>query len=215
MATPDPEKGNIFADPLNGSSNSSNSSTSSSSTDPSSVTSEESNGLPRIQHAPHSATPPNRGNRRSAHRTPTRRLGAIEEHSPSMAPDIPTRNPNRPKKMVSFLPADAAKFFSFSSYSRPDKDIPPPDAYDKIVGPRGEKFNDVRQNKPDGASKRGRGRKLICIGLVILAIVLAIALGVGLGVGLTRKKKARYVSPIQMQFDTVMRRFSDQAHANT
>src|SRR4051794_32167350 len=50
--------------------------------------------LPRIQHAPHSSNPPRRGNRR-VRNGPSTRLGAIDEHSSSVAPDIPTRNPNR------------------------------------------------------------------------------------------------------------------------
>lgn len=199
MHSPDPEKGGILSEHHNDSSVSSDSSSRSSSTDPSSITSED-NGLPRILHAPHSATPPRRANGRPTHRVPSRRLGAIDEHSPSIAPDIPTRNPNRPKKMVSFLPADASKFFSFSSYARPEADIPPPNAYDKIVGPRGEKFKDVRQNRPDDQpGRRRRSRKMLCLGLIIFAVILAIALGVGLGVGLTRNKGTRYLFPPFMQ----------------
>lgn len=198
MRATDLEKGGMESE-HHATSSSSSDSSDSSTTEPSSNSSDDNYGLPKIKHAPHSATPPRRGNKIPSQRTPTRHLGAIDEHSPSIAPDIPARNPSRPKKMVSFLPSDATKFFSFSSYSRPGTDVPPPDAYDKIVGPRGEKFNDVRQNKTDQPPGRGRGwRRKLCLGLIILAILLAIALGVGLGVGLTRKK-ARYFLPFLMQ----------------
>ena len=142
--------------------------------------------LPRIYHAPHSSTPPRRGRGRGrAHPQASTRLGAIDEHSNTVAPDIPTRNPT--SKIPGF------KYFSLAAWTHPEVDASPPNAYDTIVGPRGEKFADVRQNKPKDLIAQGkRRRKMICFGLVtIILLVVAIALGIGLGVGLTRRKANR------------------------
>ena len=99
--------------------------------------------------------------------------------------------------MVSFLPHDAKKFFSWNAYTRDGTDVPPPNAYDGIVGPRGEKFNDMRQNKPfNPPGRSGRWKRIICLGSVILVTILVIGLAIGLGVGLTRNKGARYCLPI-------------------
>ena len=170
-----------------GSDSSSTGGTSPPSTPPDGVQ-QDGDALPQIQHAPHSSNPPRRGARRSRNGAPTR-LGAIDEHSNAVAPDIPNRNPNR------MFGANAARFFGFGSVLRKNDDVPPPNAYDKIVGPRGEKFTDVRKNNSRQSAARRSWRKFLCIGIIIL-LVLAIALGVGLGVGLTRKKNSnnRYVS---------------------
>lgn len=142
---------------------------------------------PRSNHdASYSATPP----RRSKKSTPPRnsaRLGVIDEKSSIVAPDLPARNPNR--KQLRYT--SATKFFGFGIYSRSDPTIPPVNAYDNIVGPNGEKFNDVRKNKPFRPPNRGGWRRALCLGLIIFVILLAIGLGVGLGIGLTRKKGTR------------------------
>lgn len=100
-----------------------------------------------------------------------------------MAPDIPTRNPYRLKQV---------KFFGlpFPAWAKADADVPPPYAYDTITGPNGEKFADVRQNKPKDLIAQGkRRRKMICFGLVaIILLIIAVILAIGLGVGLTRRK---------------------------
>lgn len=168
-------------------SSSSSDSSSEKSTPPTSPDIPEALPAPRpIAH--YSSTPPRRGGRHSFNSPATNRLGKIDEESQNIAPDIPKRNPSRPKKTVRFLPPDAKRFFSFASYSRPEEDVPPRDFYEKIVGPNGEKFSDLRQNKPFSPEGRGRKkRRWICLGLLGL-VVLAIALGVGLGVGLTRHK---------------------------
>jgi len=147
--------------------------------------------LPRIHHAPHSSAPPRRGRGRGRGiLQASTRLGSIDEHSNTVAPDIPTRNPGRLKQVRFFgLPIPA--------WAKPDADVPPPNAYNTIVGPNGEKFMDVRQNKPKDLIAQGkRRRKLICFGLVaIIFLIFAIALGIGLGVGLTRRKDDRYFTP--------------------
>ena len=155
--------------------------------------------VPRFTHIPHSSTPPRRGNRRNGGypQSALRRLGAIDEDSSSIAPDVPTRSPDRPRKFVSFAPTfDAKKFFTYNRWAHDDS-VPPPDVYEKITGPNGEKFNDVRQNRPFRSSGTGRWRRAICVGCIVLVIlaVLGIALGVGLGVGLAKKKAARYLIP--------------------
>lgn len=161
----------------------------------------EPEALPRIYHTSYSSTPPRRGARRNGQPVTPNHLGAIDEDSNSVAPDVPRRHPgrnaNRPRKIVGFIPGDASKFFSWSSYSRPHEDVPPPGAYDGITGPRGEKFSDLRQNKPFRPPGRGGWKRMICLGSVVaLIVLLAVGLGVGLGVGLTRRKGTRYTLPI-------------------
>lgn len=146
--------------------------------------------LPRIHHAPHSSRTPRHNNRRGASRhTPPSRLGAIDEHSNSVAPDVPTRDPKR--RIPGYN--NKHKFFTLAFYLEKEN-VPPVNAYDRVVGPHGEKFDDLRSNKPVSPPGRGGWKKLICLGLVI-ATVVAIALGVGLGVGLTRRKGTRYLLP--------------------
>lgn len=147
---------------------------------------------PRNNHdASYSATPPRRSKKNTPPRNATR-LGAIDEHSSIVAPDIPTRNAARKQTRY----ANATKFFTFGLPGRFDHSVPPVNAYDDITGPRGEKFGDLRQNKPFRPPNRGGWRRFVCLGLIVLIVLLAIALGVGLGVGLTRKKSARYLLPI-------------------
>lgn len=146
---------------------------------------------PRTGHdASFSAAPPRRSKKQAPPRNTTR-LGAIDEHSNSVAPDTPSRHPDRKYKY-----GNATKFFAFGAYARSDNSLPPVDAYEKVVGPRGEKFNDLRQNRPYRPPNRGGWRRVICLGLVILLILLAIGLGVGLGIGLTRSKETRYFTPM-------------------
>lgn len=192
------------------------SSSSSSDTSSEKSTPPSSPDVPEVITAPrpvahYSSTPPRRGGRHAYNNSATNRLGAIDEESQVIAPDIPCRNCNRPKRPKTYLPADAKKFFSFSSYSRPDKDVPPPDFYEKVIGPHGEKFTDLRKNKPFKPEGRGGGwRRMVCLGLVIL-LVLAIVLGVGLGVGLTRHKGARYLSHILSYATEIMPPLRDYA----
>ncbi|KAK5069551.1 hypothetical protein LTR64_008232 [Lithohypha guttulata] len=178
------------------SSSSGSSSGSTAKTSPPSSPDNEPDGLQRPPRptAHYSSTPPRRGNRHAVHTPPaTHRLGVIDEDSPRVAPDIPTRHPDRPRKTVAFLPVDAKRLFSFSAYARPGEDVPPPDVYEKITGPRGEKFEDLRRNRPYHPPGRGGGwRRMVCLGCVafVILVVLGIALGVGLGVGLTKRKGA-------------------------
>lgn len=144
---------------------------------------------PRNNHdASYSATPPRRSKKHvSARNAP--RLGAIDEHSSIIAPDIPSRNQARRHHRY----GNATKFFTFGAFPRVDHSVPPVNAYDDITGPRGEKFGDLRQNKPFRQPNRGGWRRFLCLGLVALILLLAIGLGVGLGVGLTRNKGTRYL----------------------
>lgn len=139
---------------------------------------------PRNNHdASYSATPPRRSKKHSSARNSTR-LGAIDEHSSIVAPDIPSRNQARKQ----YRYGTATKFFTFGAFPRLDHSEPPVGTYDDITGPRGEKFGDLRQNKPFRPPNRGGWRRFLCLGLVALIVLLAIGLGVGLGVGLTRHK---------------------------
>lgn len=139
---------------------------------------------PRSNHdASYSATPPRRSKKNGVPRNATR-LGAIDEHSSIIAPDIPSRNQARKQQRY----ATAARFFTFGASTRSDQSLSPIGAYDDVLGPRGEKFGDLRQNKSFRQPNRGGWRRFICLGLIVLIVLLAIGLGVGLGVGLTRHK---------------------------
>lgn len=114
------------------------------------------------------------------------RLGAIDETSEAVAPDIPARNPTRLHKL------HAARLFSVASltrlYSRHIHDGAEIDSYDRITGPAGEKFSDLRQNQAKGTPAKRRRRRVCCIVMLLIVIVIA-ALAIGLGVGLTRSRK--------------------------
>ena len=107
------------------------------------------------------------------------RLGAIHEDG-GMQPDIPPRAHNRPMRLI---------YSSFPALERYHLAPPPYTEYNDIIGPKGEKFSDLRSNRY--LSKRGGWLRLLIIGLIVLIIIVAVA--VGLGAGLIRpKKSSRY-----------------------
>ena len=115
------------------------------------------------------------------------RLSVIDEDHPSPPLDSPTPiNPkthNRPFSRRFGLGEPPR----YSSSNRP-----PNYTFWDITGPKGEKFDDLRNNVRNNAyvAKRG-GWKRICIIFWVL-LVLVIALAVGLGVGLMRRHHNRY-----------------------
>lgn len=125
--------------------------------------------------------------------SPKSRLGAIDEDSADVSPDIPVKNPFRSIGFPSLqfsLPAFP------TLYAKRD---PPKNIYDDIQGPRGEKFRDVRANKKVPLPGFWTWRKLVC--LVCLAVTITAGVAIGLIVGLLRKKHT-YVTEIP--FDIVM-----------
>lgn len=127
-----------------------------------------------------------RGHRHSRRASDNGRLGAIDETSEAVAPDIPARNPTRLHKLY------AARLFSVASltklYSRHIHDGADIDTYDQITGPAGEKFSDLRQNQAKETPAKRRRRRFCCIVILLIVAIIA-ALAIGLGVGLTRNRK--------------------------
>ena len=65
---------------------------------------------------------------------------------------------------------------------------PPTYSFFDVTGPKGEKFEDLRNNK--FITRRGGWKKLCIIAVVVF--ILVIALVVGLAVGLSKKNSSRY-----------------------
>ena len=94
---------------------------------------------------------------------PQKLLGAIDENSRNVQPDVP-------------LSADkdghhVAKLHAYASLVNPQKKLtlatssPPASVYDFLTGPNGERFMDLRMNrKMDHAKMRGGLKKLMCFG---------------------------------------------------
>ena len=106
------------------------------------------------------------------------RLATILE-SGNNAPPVPPRAANRPSPKRHLL--------GYTSRHNSDHSPPPYTTYATVVGPSGEKFVDIRNNRH--IAKRG-GWKRLCI-LIVVVLVVIVALIVGLAVGLG-KKRARY-----------------------
>ena len=121
-------------------------------------------------------------------------LGAIIEDG-GMRPDIPQRSQHRPM----------ARFLS-SFQSTGAREIAAQTDYNNIIGPRGEKFSDLRNNRE--VAKRGGWTRVLLIALIVL--LFGVGLAVGLGVGLTRSRKSSryvlnsfYLSVSLIEIDTV------------
>ena len=110
------------------------------------------------------------------------RLSIIDEDNPS-PPQQPDPLPPRPTK-TSHRP-----FHRRFGIGEPPKyegeSSPPGYTFWDVTGPRGEKFEDIRNNPY--IARRGGWKRLCLIFWVLLVII--IALSVGLGVGLANNKK--------------------------
>ena len=118
------------------------------------------------------------------------RLSVIDEDHPSPPLDSPTPiNPKTQHRPFSrrFGLGEPPKY---SSSNRP-----PNYTFWDITGPKGEKFDDLRNNAY--IAKRGGWRRFCIIFWLIL--VVAIALAVGLGVGLSRRHHNEYALSTSMQ----------------
>ena len=133
--------------------------------------------------ARHSSNGARRSRRGSAATSLDARLPIIEEDHPSppLPPEEPPKTYHRP--------------FSQRFRSNPpiytDKNLPPEYSFFDVIGPKGEKFDDLRNNK--FIAERGGWRKLCTIGFVLFLIVTGVV--VGLAVGLSKKHSSRYVYP--------------------
>ena len=129
--------------------------------------------------ARHSSSGARRSRRGSAATSIDALLPMIEEDHPS--PPLPVEPPpkthNRP--------------FSQRFRSNPprysDKNGPPGYTLSDVIGPKGERFEDLRDNK--FIARRGGWKKLCLIGAVVLIVVIALV--VGLAVGVTMRKSSR------------------------
>ena len=130
--------------------------------------------------ARHSSNGTRRSRRSSAATSLDARLPIIEEDHPSppLPIEAPPRTHNRP--------------FSQRFRSNPprysDKNGPPSYTFLDVIGPKGETFEDLRNNK--FIARRGGWKKLCIIGFLIVLIVIGLA--VGLAVGLTQRMNRRY-----------------------
>lgn len=109
------------------------------------------------------------------------RLSAIAEDGD--APAIPPKAAHRP----------VSRRFGLGSPPKHDHESPPPPytSFADVLGPNGEKFNDVRNNKH--IARRGGWKRLCIIGFV--AAVVLVGLVVGLVVGMRHKGSNRYSYP--------------------
>ena len=68
-----------------------------------------------------------------------------------------------------------------------DRNAPPSYSFFDVTGPKGEKFEDLRNNK--FIARRGGWKKLCIIGFLVLLILIALVVGVAVGV--SQKKNNR------------------------
>ena len=134
-------------------------------------------GSPNFSPARHSTNGSRRSRPGSRASSLDHRLSIIAEDSNTPLPPLPSHQPhNRP--------------FSRRFLGEPPRysgHAPPKYSLWDVTGPKGEKFDDLRNNR--FVAQRG-GWKRICL-IAILVIVCIIALAIGLGVGL-KKKHSRY-----------------------
>ncbi|KAI9705911.1 MAG: hypothetical protein M1836_005317 [Candelina mexicana] len=109
------------------------------------------------------------------------RLSAIAEDGD--APAIPQKAAHRP----------ASRRFGLGHPPRHDHESPPPPytSFADVLGPNGEKFNDVRNNKH--IARRGGWKRLCIIGIVAAAVIVGLV--VGLVVGMHHKGNKTNVPP--------------------
>ncbi len=112
------------------------------------------------------------------------RLPAIDEDSPSPPLSLPQKTHHRPFTRR-FL-GDPPHYGS----GHP----PPKYTFWDVTGPKGEKFEDLRNN--EYIAKRGGWKRICTISLIVL--FLLIGLVVGLAVGLTKGKSNKYVRPASL-----------------
>ena len=111
-------------------------------------------------------TPPmsmyNRSGTRPRRVTPPQRfLGAIDEDSPAVQPDLPLygKNANPMNKLHVYAAVKNSKHRT--TVSRKGK--PPSNVFDMVMGPNGERFGDLRLNKKVQNNMKG-WKKLTCFG---------------------------------------------------
>jgi hypothetical protein len=112
-------------------------------------------------------------------------LGAIDEDTLNVAPDIPPRAQQRQISRV--------LNFGFTPTLHASRQPPAYTEYSDVKGPNGELLSEVRRKTAQ--PRRGGWRRLMAFAVIPIAVI--IALGVGLGVGLTRNKSSGngYVKP--------------------
>lgn len=90
-------------------------------------------------------------------------LGAIDENSGKMLPDVPL-SADKESNPVAKLHAYASTVSLEKKPTLASTPRPPPNEFDLLLGPNGEKFTDLRMNRKMDDS-RGRGwKKLMCFG---------------------------------------------------
>ncbi|EXJ61915.1 hypothetical protein A1O7_02346 [Cladophialophora yegresii CBS 114405] len=111
------------------------------------------------------ATPPsmysNSGTRPRRLTPPQRLLGAIDEDSPTVQPDLPLSS-SKQDHPVAKLHVYAALVNSKHRTTIARTGAPPTNDFDMVTGPNGEKFTDLRLNRRTGGSKGWK--KFMCFG---------------------------------------------------
>jgi len=90
-------------------------------------------------------------------------LGAIDENSGSVLPDVPYSSSNKGHPVT--------KLHAYAAVFTPRKKLtlattnPPPNVYAALLGPNGEKFTDLRMNRKAVVDPRKNGlKRFICFG---------------------------------------------------
>lgn len=87
-------------------------------------------------------------------------LGAIDEHSSAVLPDIPY-SPNNKDSPVTKLHVYAAVLTSRKKPTLATSQ-PPPNEYAALIGPNGERFMDLRMNRKSGGPKKNSLSRFMC-----------------------------------------------------
>ncbi|KIY02445.1 uncharacterized protein Z520_02584 [Fonsecaea multimorphosa CBS 102226] len=95
---------------------------------------------------------------------PSRLLGAIDEHSSTIQPDLPLSSDSE-KNPVAKLHVYAAVVNAKHKPTLAPMASPPASEFDRVTGPRGERFADLRMNrKMDGAKG---WKRFMCFGNIL------------------------------------------------
>lgn len=133
-------------------------------------------GSPNFDSRPQSSRRSNGGGPRSRQSSRASsfdtRLPIIDEDHPSPPLPLPPRTHNRPfsRRFLGEPPR----------YSNGHE--PPKYTFFDVKGPKGEKFEDLRNNAY--IAQRGGWKRICIISLVLLVVIVALAVGLGVGLGM-------------------------------
>jgi len=92
-------------------------------------------------------------------------LGAIDENSGAVQPDVPFSANVKEASPITKLHAYASAPNCRKKTTIASASSPPQSEFDILIGPNGERFTDLRMNrKMDPAKTRGLLKRLVCFG---------------------------------------------------